>query len=196
MKKGLIHLLLILFVVGACYDDPSEEIEEKRKESMDKKNEGDTTSSPSTATGPLALYFPPVGDSWATFSPDSLGWDNTKLADLLLFVSSQNTYGFLISYKGRIVVEKYWNGWGNNTKYPIASASKSIIALLTGIVQQEGRLKIDDPTSKYLGPAWSLLPIAKENLITVKHHLSMTTGLDENEVCITSDCLQFTSPDT
>ncbi len=140
-------------------------------------------------------YFPPVGsDTWETVSPASLGWDVNKLNDAIAYAQSKKTYGLIILHKGRIVTENYWNGWDMNTKYPIASAGKSVTACLVGIAQQEGLLNINNRTSQYLGLGWTSAPAAKENLITVRHQLTMTTGLDESAPdysCIIPSCLKY-----
>ena len=157
------------------------------------KNE--TTLTPITPAIPTTMYFPPIGpDTWETVTPQSLGWDVTKLNEAIDFAGTKNTYGLIILYKGRIVTEKYWNGWSMNTVYYIASAGKSVTAFLAGIAQQEGQLNINNKTSTYLGTGWTSAPLAKENLITVKHQLTMTTGLEYNvpdDDCITPSCLNY-----
>jgi CubicO group peptidase (beta-lactamase class C family) len=47
-----------------------------------------------------------------------------------------------------------------------------------GIMQEKYSLDINEKVSTYLGPGWSKAPKAKEDLITVKHLLTMTSGLD------------------
>lgn len=144
---------------------------------------------------PTTYYYPPIGsDTWETISPSTLGWDVAKLNEAIAYAQSKNTYGLIILYKGRIVTENYWNGWDINTKYNIASAGKSVTAFLVGLAQQEGILNINNKTSQYLGTGWTSAPLAKENLITVRHQLTMTTGLDErvpDDDCITPACLQY-----
>ena len=154
-----------------------------------------STSTPITPQAPATTYFPPiVGDTWETVTPQSLGWDATKLNEAIDYAGTKNTYGLIILYKGRIVTEKYWNNWTMNTVYYIASAGKSVTAFLAGIAQQEGKLNINNKTSTYLGNGWTSAPLAKENLITVRHQLTMTTGLEYNvpdDDCITPSCLTY-----
>ena len=66
--------------------------------------------------------------------------------------------------------------------------------MLTGIAQQEGLLNINQKTSDYIGIGWTSLPLAKENLITIRHQLTMTTGLDDavaDDDCTLPACLQY-----
>lgn len=146
---------------------------------------------------PATMYFPPNGsDTWETITPQSLGWDLAKLNEAIAYAGTKNTYGLIILYKGRIVTENYWNSWDKNTVYYIASAGKSVTAFLAGIAQQEGVLNINNKTSTYLGPGWTSAPLAKENLITVRHQLTMTTGLEYNvpdQDCISPSCLTYKS---
>jgi hypothetical protein len=141
-------------------------------------------------TGPplnAPYYFPPLtGSVWETQSGDLLGWDTTKLNAAFNYAGTKNTYGLIVLQNGKIVKEQYWNNWNINTRYYLASAGKSVVAFLMGIAQQDNLLNINNKTSQYLGSGWTSLPAAKENLITLKHNLSMTTGL--NDAVADPDC--------
>ena len=65
-----------------------------------------------------------------------------------------------------------------NTQWYWASAGKSLTATLVGIAQTEGKLNIEKPTAAYLGAGWTSMSTEKEQLITVKNQLTMTTGLE------------------
>jgi CubicO group peptidase (beta-lactamase class C family) len=124
----------------------------------------------------------------------SLSWDSLKLEDALYYAGARSSYGVIILQNGRIVKEKYWNSWNQDTRYYIASAGKSVVASLVGIAQQDGILNINAPSSTYLGTGWTSLTSQQEQLITVKHQLSMTTGLNENvpdDNCTTPSCLTY-----
>ncbi|RYD91098.1 MAG: class C beta-lactamase-related serine hydrolase, partial [Sphingobacteriales bacterium] len=48
--------------------------------------------------------------------------------------------------------------------------------------------------SQYIGTGWTSAPLQKENLITVRHLLTMTSGLDDgvaDDDCTTAACLQY-----
>jgi CubicO group peptidase (beta-lactamase class C family) len=124
----------------------------------------------------------------------SLSWDSLKLEEALNYAGARSSYGVIILQNGRIVKEKYWNSWNQDTRYYIASAGKSVVASLVGIAQQDGILNINAPSSTYLGTGWTSLTSQQEQLITVKHQLSMTTGLNENvpdDNCTTPSCLTY-----
>lgn len=142
-----------------------------------------------------ATYFPPVsGTEWQTKSPASLGWSDGGLNDLYNYLQSKNTKAFIILKDGRIVVEKYFGSFTADSNWYWASAGKTMTGMLVGIAQQEGLVNINKKTSDYLGAGWTSAPIAKENLITVKHQLTMTTGLDDgvpDSDCTTQACLSY-----
>jgi len=157
------------------------------------KKGNDNTPDPTPAD--TAPYFPPVGsNSWETVTPSSLGWNDTELSNLYSYLQQKNTKAFLILKNGRIVAEKYFGTFTSDSLWYWASAGKTMTAFLTGIAQQEGLLNINNKTSQYLGNGWTSLPLAKENLITVRHQLTMTTGLDDGvpeSGCTLPACLQY-----
>ncbi len=60
----------------------------------------------------------------------------------------------------------------------VASAQKSVVSILVGIAIGKGLLRLDDGVSAIVGAGWSRAPVAQESAITVRHLLSMTSGLD------------------
>jgi len=144
---------------------------------------------------PAPLYFPPLsGDAWETTTTTSLGWNEAALNDLYNYLNSKGTKAFIILKNGRIVTEKYFGSFTSDSLWYWASAGKTMTAMLVGIAQNEGLLNINDKTSKYIGPGWTSLPSAKENLITVRNQLSMTTGLDDgtgDDDCTDPSCLVY-----
>jgi CubicO group peptidase (beta-lactamase class C family) len=148
---------------------------------------------PATTTD--TLYFPPVtGNTWQTTTPASLGWNEPELNNLYTYLQSENTKAFIILKNGKIVVEKYFGTFTADSLWYWASAGKTVTALLTGIAQQEGLLNINNRTSQYLGTGWISAPLDKENLITIKNQLTMTTGLDDgvpDNDCTLPGCLLY-----
>ena len=159
----------------------------------------DTTNSSSNPmpnpVNPEQYYFPPItGDTWTTKSADSVGWNATLLQSAFDYAGTKNSFGMIILHNGRIVKEQYWNGWTKDTRYYIASAGKSVVALLTGIANQNGLININNKTADYLGTGWTSLTPDKEALITIKNNLSMTTGLEDNvpdDNCEDPACLMY-----
>jgi len=144
---------------------------------------------------PTGIYFPPTtGTEWQTTTPASLSWNETQLNDLYTYLQTKNTKAFIILKNGKIVAEKYFGTFTVDSNWYWASAGKTMTAFLVGIAQQEGSLNINNKTSQYLGAGWTSLNLAKENLITVRHQLTMTTGLDDDvpdDDCTLPSCLQY-----
>lgn len=139
------------------------------------------SESPYSAPTPIeTAYFPPVAsDVWETKSIADLGWKQTAVQPLVDFLALKNSKGFIILVNGRIVLENYFNGHSASTPWYWASAGKTLTSTMTGIAQQEGILNINNKVSDYIGTGWTSLPLAKENLITNKHLLSMTSGIED-----------------
>jgi len=140
------------------------------------------------------MHFPPLtGNVWETKSIASLGWKQTAVQPLLDYLELKHSKGFIILVNGRIVLENYFNGHSASTSWYWASAGKTLTATMTGIAQQEGLLNINNKVSDYIGMGWTSLPLAKENLITNKHLLTMTSGLEDitNGDCVTPNCLTY-----
>jgi CubicO group peptidase (beta-lactamase class C family) len=138
------------------------------------------------APTPETLYFPPVsGTAWETKTPASLGWNEANIPALKEYLAQKNSKSFIILVNGRIVMEEYFDGHTPTTTWQWNSAGKTLAATVTGIAQQEGLLSINDKVNKHLGNGWTSAPLAKENLITVRHLMTMSTGLnDESELVI------------
>lgn len=138
------------------------------------------------------LYFPPKGNNWDTLSPQGLNWCSHRIDSLYSFLDAQGTKSFIILKDGKIVLEKYFGTYTKDSSSLWYSAGKSLRALLIGIAQDEGDLSINDRTSDHIGVGWTNMPLVKEDLITVRHQLTMTSGIDETFFSCTSPiCLSY-----
>lgn len=138
-------------------------------------------------------YFPPlIGSEWETVSPTELNWCDTELTGLQTWLGDNNTKAFIILKDGKIAVEWYYDTFTQDSIWYWASAGKSLTAFMTGIAQEEGYLDINDKTSDYLGDGWTSASQDKEDLITIWHQLTMTSGLDDSEFdCLDPSCLTY-----
>ena len=126
-----------------------------------------------------SLYFPTAGSNdWETISLSELGWNANELEPLLNFVNESSSESFIILKNGMIAVEWYGNGANANTNHTWNSAAKTLSATMIGIAQQEGYLDIHESSRDYLDNSWSSLTEEQEKNVTIRHHLTMTTGLD------------------
>ncbi|HEV8511815.1 MAG TPA: serine hydrolase domain-containing protein [Cyclobacteriaceae bacterium] len=142
-----------------------------------------------------SLYFPPSGSStWETVTPASLGWNESAIPDLQTYLVNSNTRAFIVLKDGKIVIEQY-NGAQLNTSAAFtvssswywASAGKTLTSALVGIANANGKINFDAKTSDYLGTGWTSLTSTQESKITVRHQLTMSTGLDDYNGGVTGD---------
>jgi CubicO group peptidase (beta-lactamase class C family) len=158
--KGWMSILLVCFIL-AC-DDSGEEAEDE----PGRREKG-------------GVYFPPLsGSDWETEDLAAAGWNKERLDEAISFAREKNTYALMILHHGRIVTENYWQESTRSSMHELESVTKSMMAFIIGSLQQDNVLSIDDPVSDYLGAGWSKAPEAKEKQITIRHLLTMTSGLD------------------
>lgn len=159
------YLLLVTITINFLFTACSKDAETKSEED----------------TVPTGIYFPEIGNNtWETVTPQQLNWNENHLQDLYDYLETKNSKGFIVLKNGRIVIEKYFNGHSQNENWLWYSAGKTLVSGTVGIAQEEGFLSINDKSSDYLGPNWSSLTTEKQDLITVKNHLSMSTGLQDH----------------
>lgn len=148
-------------------------------------------------------FFPSANMDWEKVDPKAAGFDAQGLEEALNYAGEHNTTGIVILYKGRILVERYWDfkkidpqenaglkqslafysfmQAGKTAQgYPLedtASVQKSMIATLVYLARQKGCLDFNEPVATYLGRGWTNVPPEAENKIKIKHLLNMTSGL-------------------
>lgn len=141
------------------------------------------------------LYFPPINsDTWETTSIQDLEWKSENEQVLYDFLEANGTDAFIILINGKIVIEKYFGDFTATLVHSWNSAAKTLTAFTAGIAQEEGLLSINNASSDYMGVGWSSLTPEQEQLITVKHHLTMTTGLDytvPENFCTDKECFVY-----
>src|SRR5688572_6968066 len=105
-----------------------------------------------------------------------------------------NIHSVLISHHGKLVYEKYWPGkderWGDSlgviihakdSLHDIRSISKSIVSACVGIEIQQGKIKSADQKVFDFFPEYAKQDTGIKSLLTVKHLLTMSSGLTWNE---------------
>ena len=168
--KSFTHFLILLLSFSSC-------------------NKHDNGIQPSPTE---SMYFPSsTNNDWENISLSALGWNQSAVQPLKDFLIQKNTKSFMILVNGRIVMEDYFNGHTSSTEWEWNSAGKTLIATITGIAQQEGLLNINNKASDYLGKEWTNMPLEKENLITVRHLMTMSSGIDDTKQLVIKSNLTF-----
>ena len=127
--------------------------------------------------------------------PADTGWSETGLGEALAYAREQRSSGVVVLFGGRILAEGYWEpevlAQADAGDYPnlvtrsadglpiedVASLQKSVVSLLAGIARGRELLDFNRPVADYLGEGWSRADTEAEARITVRHLLSMTSGL-------------------
>jgi CubicO group peptidase (beta-lactamase class C family) len=91
--------------------------------------------------------------------------------------ASGETRALLVMKNGRIIAERYGEGYGPTTRLPGWSMSKTVTAVMIGMLVSDGRLRLDDPAPV---PAWQR-PGDPRGAITLRHLLQMHSGLRHSE---------------
>jgi len=177
--KNIALIFITLFIIGFCYGQDSYR--------YSKPND--------------------LGDGWKTNHLKSQNIDTTLIYNLFnqLKDKENKIHSILLAKTNQIIIEEYFNGQSLDQKHDLRSATKSIKSILLGIAIDKGFIdSINDPISKYLKN-----PIPNKNLdqrkekITIKHLLTMSSGLDcndwnkksqgqEDKVYKTKDWIQYT----
>lgn len=137
-----------------------------------------------------SLFFTPVEVHTNTSDPTSTPWpqgdqlpsdplpteiDQSKLQAALdsAFAPGAMTAGFVVTWKGRLIAERYGEGISNVTPLESFSMGKSLTATLMGILIQQGVYKLDQPAPI---PEWQGAGDPRAT-ITIRNILNMSSGL-------------------
>lgn len=169
MKNTKLLLFLIIALTGCGKDD-----------------------NPSPEPPDTSMYFPADADAdWETTAISELGWNQSAIQPLKDYLVEKNSKSFMILVNGRILMEEYFDGHTASSDWEWNSAGKTLVGATTGIAQQEQLLDIDSDVSDYLETEWTSMPLEKESLITVRHLLTMTSGIDDSKQLVVKQNLTY-----
>jgi CubicO group peptidase (beta-lactamase class C family) len=100
-----------------------------------------------------------------------------RIDDLFADSQSGETYALIVLQGGRIVAERYAPGYGRQTRFAGWSMTKTITAVMTGMLVSDGRLKLDESAPV---PLWQR-PGDPRGEITLRQLLQMRSGLRHTE---------------
>jgi CubicO group peptidase (beta-lactamase class C family) len=129
-----------------------------------------------SALPPAASTAWPMGDVLPN-TPLPAEIDTVKLRSAVdaAFANPQSfTTAFLVTYKGRIVAERYGNGANRDMQLESWSMGKSIVGTLIGLLVQQGVVKLEDPAPV---PEWHKTPDDPRAKIRVIDLMRMSSGL-------------------
>ncbi|MBB4614523.1 serine hydrolase domain-containing protein [Novosphingobium taihuense] len=123
---------------------------------------------------------PPVSEAALKAVVKEPGVDREKLAravDALFAPEMGETRAVIVMKNGRIVAERYAEGYHENTRFVSWSMAKSVTGVMIGMLVSDGRLRLDQSAPV---PAWQR-PGDPRGEITVRQLLQMRSGLRHAE---------------
>ncbi len=107
--------------------------------------------------------------------PESSRVDEASCRSAAEYSASKNGYSTVVMVDGRVVFERYDQGWGPETSHRLASGTKSFSGAILGVAVKDGLLTLDEPVADTI-TEWQ----SNEALsgISIRHLLSLTSGLD------------------
>ncbi len=145
------------------------------------------------ATTAIAAEFHYPGQDWQQCSAAEAGWDQEKFDAALDFAMSRKSSSVVVVQAGRIIAERHSELSHPSDRYSamklgktsdghaiedVASVQKSVVSLLVGVTVDKGLLNLDDSVQKHLGIGWSNADKEQEAPITIRHLITMTSGLN------------------
>jgi CubicO group peptidase (beta-lactamase class C family) len=142
---------------------------------------------------PAVCGVPAATAEWPIATPTQRGMDPSRLCALLDWLDARqdvNVHSVLVLRGGTLVFEQYRTGaderggtpvgnvpFGPNVWHDLRSVSKSVTALLVGIALDHHLLaSVDEPVARYF-PEYDDLRTPERARITVRHLLTMASGL-------------------
>ena len=118
-------------------------------------------------------YYP--SGEWQKTSPESQSIDQAKVNKIIdLSFTDESTQGTVIIKNGKIIGERYADGYDSKSHGTSWSMAKSYYAALIGISIEKGEIdSLDDPVGKYLDYFND-----ERSKITIRDLLDMSSGLD------------------
>lgn len=118
------------------------------------------------------------GDAPQAWTFDSAYNQKQIPQEFMTIIDSNDTHAFLVIQDGKLIYEKYWDGYDSAKISGSFSAAKSIISLLIGIAVDEGKIKsVEEPAGNYL-PHFKTNGLDK---VRIKDLLTMSSGTNYNE---------------
>lgn len=113
------------------------------------------------------------GRALPAIAPERAGVSGAALEKAAAWAEARQSHALLVARDGRLVFERYWNGFDRSARFSTASMMKAVMALAYGPAVAEGRIGLDDPAGRYLRE-WHGDPRGQ---VTIRQLLAMESGL-------------------
>jgi CubicO group peptidase (beta-lactamase class C family) len=152
----------------------------------------DARQTPAPCGAPVATE-----DGWSIATPEEVGFDPVALcqwSERRIATPRDNIHAILVVRQGKLVFEQYFTGddehggrplgqvtYDRTMLHDLRSVSKTVTSLLVGITLAQKKLaSLDQPIFDFF-PAYADLRTPDKARITLRHLLTMSTGLEWDE---------------
>jgi CubicO group peptidase (beta-lactamase class C family) len=113
-------------------------------------------------------------------APAALRWPAASGAHVEAWLAERGTVALLVLRDGRLVHERYFDGFTRETVGTSFSVAKSVVSALVGIALHEGQIaSLDEPLTRWLPEL--LQRNARFGAVTLRHLLAMRSGIAFDE---------------
>lgn len=121
-----------------------------------------------TVDGGGAAFFPVAAAGERTL-------DDAVLAQAVAWAEADGTVALLVLHRGKVQLERYWQGYTRDTLYPLAGLSGALLGLVYGCAVEDGRIPSLDTAIEHWLAEWHGEP---RGAITLRQLLSNVSGLE------------------
>lgn len=101
------------------------------------------------------------------------GISAAALAEAQALAEAGGAHALIVARNGRVVLERYWNGFGADSRFSTASMHKTVMGLAYGQAVETGKIAMADPVGRFL-PEWK---VDARGQVQVGQLLAMASGL-------------------
>lgn len=142
-------------------------------------------AAPTPAPTALPPYWPAA--DWRTCTPEEQGFDSDKLAQALQTLHERGAAidSLLLIRHGYVVLDACFYPYNDTAMHDLASVTKTVMGILTGIAADQVKLDLDQPMISFF-PGRTIANLdARKGQVTVRHLVRMANGLQSG--CMARD---------
>lgn len=188
MRRALVSLVVLVLLGAGCSDDGASDGDAAGSEA----DPTSTTAATTTTADPADDVVYP-GEEWERADPEEMGFDPAALEAVARTADELASSCFLVTRRGKVVGEWYWDGAEPDTVREVYSVTKSFTSTLTGMAQADGDLSIEDPASDYI-TEWQGTPsedVTVRDLLSNDSGRQWSFGIDYGQLPAAADRTQF-----
>ena len=111
-------------------------------------------------------------------TPESVGVSSEKIEQFIKRLEDKQlaTHSLILARGNQIFFEHYWEPFHREFQHRMYSVSKSFVSLAIGFLEQDDKINLDDPISKYFAKELTHQKDKNMHNQTIRHMLMMSTA--------------------